>query len=205
MSIAVLRIIRRIAFVLIFVLAGFYANVWYRAQDNSTALTGVSVPEPGAAVTELPEFQLADMNGDLQSITKFTGGPLLINFWATWCGPCLREMPLLESVWQEKKAQGLTIVGIAVDRQNEVNTYLETTPVTYPILIGQSDGMEAAESFGPAFVGLPFTVFVAPQGDILLTYSGELKREQLEDILATVEQVAAGELSVTDARRKLLQ
>ena len=205
MNIRLLRSIRWIAFVLIFVLAGFYANVWYRAQQDSDTLTGMSVPTTDEAVTELPEFSLNDLNGELRSIGEFTGGSLLINFWATWCGPCLREMPLLESVWQERRADGLTIVGVAVDRTAEVNTYLETTPVTYPVLIGQSDGMEAAESFGPVFVGLPFTVFVAPAGDILLTYSGELEREQLEEILNTVEQVGTGLISIEEARNQLSQ
>ena len=87
------------------------------------------------------------------SISTYIGGPLLINFWATWCGPCIREMPLLESIWQEYgPSMDLTVVGVAVDRTEDVGPYLEKTGVTYPIMIGQSDGMAAANSFGPAFV-----------------------------------------------------
>lgn len=204
MSITLLRSIRWIAFVLIFVLAGFYASLWFRTQQATNPLVGMAVPEDGQIVTQLPEFSLADMNGNLRSISEFTGGPLLINFWATWCGPCIREMPLLESVWQARRGEdGLQVVGIAVDRTAEVSTYLETTPVTYPILIGQSDGMSAAESFGPAFVGLPFTVFVAPDGQILTTYSGELTDALLENILSIVDQVAAKNLSTAAARQLL--
>jgi len=199
-----LQTIRLITLALIFVLAGFYASVLLRpkpAPVPSIETTGPATVEP--ALT-LPEFVLTDITGEARSINEFTGRPLLINFWATWCTPCLREMPMFEAIWQEQIANhNLQIVGIAIDRIEEVGQYLEKTGVTYPVLVGQSDAMKAAGSFGPDFAGLPFTVFVSADRQILLLHSGELLREQLDDILSVVNDVAVGRLSVAAARARL--
>ena len=203
-NLKILRTIRLIAFVLIFALAGFYASVLLRTEPAPASAidsAGLQIPEPAGT---LPEFTLTDVAGNPRSIDEFTGQPLLINFWATWCAPCLREMPMFETVWQERTPdRSLQIVGIAIDRTEDVGPYLEETGVTYPILIGKSDAMEAAGSFGPEFAGLPFTVFVSPDRQILLTHSGELLREQLDDILSVVDDVASGSISVPDARTRL--
>ena len=199
-----LRRIRLTAFVLIAVLAGFYASVLLRPEPASTSANEVTGSETVAAAQTLPEFILTDRAGKPHSINEFTGQPLLINFWATWCAPCLREMPMFETVWQERSAgRSLKIIGIAIDRTENVGPYLDETSVTYPILIGQSDAMEAAGSFGPDFAGLPFSVFVSADRQILLSHSGELQREQFDDIMSVVDAVAAGQLSVADARTRL--
>lgn len=201
MNLKLLRIIRLTAFVLIFVLAGFYASLLLLPKSEPPSKTQpVVVDRP----VTLPEIILSDIGGKPRSIDEFTGRPLLINFWATWCAPCLREMPMFETLWQERKVSGgLQIIGIAIDRAADVEEYLERTTVTYPILIGQSDAMEVAGSFGPDFAGLPFTVFAAPDGQILLLHAGELNREQLDDILSTIDAVAAGSMSITAARARL--
>ena len=202
MSSKLLRFIRLTAFVLIATLAGLYASFLLRPEPAPTIeVAGPATAEP--ALT-LPIFSLADLEGNPRSIDDFAGRPLLINFWATWCAPCLRELPMLEAVWQERRRdRSLQIVGIAVDRIEAVRPYLQETGVTYPNLVGQSDAMEAAGSFGPDFVGLPFTVFVTANQQILLMHSGELLREQLDAILSIVDDVAADRLTVMDARTRL--
>ena len=199
-----LRTIRLVSFVLIFALAGFYASLWLSEAPVPAAEIETTLPQTVASVETLPEFVLNDLAGSPRSIAEFTGRPLLINFWATWCAPCLREMPMFESLWQERSANGsLQIVGIAIDRLEDVAPYLEQTGVTYPVLVGRSDAMEAADRFGPAYVGLPFTVFVSPDRQILYTHSGELHREQLDDILSVIDELAAGGKSVAEARTQL--
>jgi thiol-disulfide isomerase/thioredoxin len=201
-----LRRIRLTAFILVAVLAGFYASVLLRTapEPDSAAALEVTDGEIVEAALTLPEFILADMTGKMRSIEEFTGQPLLINFWATWCVPCLREMPMFESVWQERNADhSLQIVGIAIDRSEDVGLYLDKTSVSYPILIGQSDAMEAAGRVGPDFAGLPFTIFVSADRQILLSHSGELLREPFDEIISVVDAVAAGRLSVADARTRL--
>ena len=204
MSLKLLRMIRLTAFVLIAALAGFYVNVLLQREPAPAPTLEVAGPESIEPVVTLPKFVLADVVGNPRSIDEFTGRPLLINFWATWCAPCLREMPMFETVWQERNSDhSLQIVGIAIDRAEDVGPYIEKTGVTYPILVGQSDAMEAAGSFGPDFAGLPFTIFVSADGQILLSHSGALLREQLDDILSVVDEVASGGLSVIDARAQL--
>jgi len=203
-----LRFTRLVSLALIAALAGFYASILLRSEPASAPMSAPAPDAPAAKSAEttltLPEFVLNDLAGQPRSIAEFTGQPLLINFWATWCAPCLREMPMFETVWQERRAdRSLQFVGIAVDRTEDVAPYLEQTGVTYPILVGQSDAMDAAASFGPDFAGLPFTVFVSTDRQILLTHSGELLREQLDDILSVVDAVAADRMSVVDARARL--
>ena len=218
MSRRALRSFRLVVFLGIFALAGFYAGQLFFSPDEPgpitpQMLTGAETTAraPGAddVVADLPEtlpdIRLEMLDGEIRSIRDWSDGPLLINFWATWCAPCLREMPMLESVWQSRRDEGLTIVGIAVDRRDAVETYLEQTPVTYPVLIGRSDAMEAADAFGPDFAGLPYTIFVAAGGRVLGTSSGELHLPDLQPLLDTVFAASAGTLPVAEARQRFTE
>jgi thiol-disulfide isomerase/thioredoxin len=204
-----LRPVRYAAVIGICILAGYYAGRYFfpngadtrTASESAVAMTEAS--GPARLVAELPAIRLEDLAGEMRSLSEWSDGPLVINFWATWCAPCLREMPLLETAWNYRKPDGLTIVGIAVDRRDDVEPYVEKTGVTYPILIGQSDAMQAAEAFGPDFAGLPYTVFAASGGQVLGVFSGELKPVELDRILTVVVDASAGRLPV-DAARALL-
>lgn len=112
-------------------------------------------------------------------------------------------MPLLETLHKERAASELAVIGIAIDRLDAVTAFITESGITYPILVGEQDAMEAAELFGADFVALPFTVFTAPDGQILLLHSGELHRDELREILAISDQVAAGDLTVDEARQLL--
>ncbi len=202
MNLKLLRFVRLAAFVLIAALAGFYTSLLLRPEPPPTV--EMAGPERAEPAMTLPVFSLTDTDGNLRSIDDFTGRPLLINFWATWCAPCLRELPMFEAVWQARRLDhSLQILGIAIDRLEDVLPYIKDTGVTYPNLVGQSDAMEIAGSFGPDYVGLPFTVLVSSDRQILLMHSVELFREQLDEILAISDEVAAGRLSVVEARTRL--
>jgi len=215
-SVRLLRLLRFAAIIGICVLAGYYAGRFVFPPRGPAAITPQMLTESASSVTApthvdavielpvtLPDIRLPDLQGRIHSLSEWSDGPLLINFWATWCAPCLREMPMLETVWQERRGEALTIVGIAVDRLTAVGPYVEQTGVTYPILVGQSDAMEAAESFGPDFAGLPYTVFAAPGGRVVGVYSGELNADQIDRILGIVADVAAGRTPLDDARSRL--
>lgn len=217
MSVRLLRLVRYASILLICSLAGYYAGLFVFAPDDATTITPqmltdakttVATPEDdasGALPLTLPDIQLADLGGEMHSLREWADGPLVINFWATWCAPCLREMPMLETVWQERQGNSLTIVGIAVDRIDAVTPYIEKTGVTYPILVGRSDAMEAAEAFGPDFAGLPYTVFVAGGGRVIGVYSGELERDRLEAMLVIVADATDGRIPIDAARARLLE
>lgn len=202
MTVRLLRLIRYASILGIFLLAGYYASTLVFAPAKQLPVLAASTP---AALLTLPDIRLKDMNGELRALSDWAGRPLLINFWATWCAPCLREMPMLEALSQSRPDGSLAVIGIAIDRLEEVRPYIDKTGVTYPILVGQSDAMEAAQSFGDEFAGLPFTVFATADGQILGVHSGELHPDMLDEVIGISDAVLAGTLSVADARRRLTE
>jgi thiol-disulfide isomerase/thioredoxin len=152
----------------------------------------------------VPDLKLPDLSGQETSLRGFLGRPLIINFWATWCAPCRREMPLLQQLHQAYRAEGLTIVGIAVDFRSAVADYVRRRAVDYPLLIGEDQGLAAAEQFGMQTV-LPFSVFADAQGRIIALKIGELHRDEADYILGTMRALAAGRLSPPQAHAAIAQ
>jgi len=166
------------------------------------ATTEDAEPRPGPAAT-LPEFSLANLAGEQQSIYSWPDDALVINFWATWCAPCLREIPLLKTFQDEQRDYGLTVVGIAVDRPDPVAAFATDMSFNYPILVGQAEGMEAAASFGVDFFALPFTVFVDGERNVLGVHTGELHAEDLENLAAVLEALDRGAIDLETARDRV--
>jgi thiol-disulfide isomerase/thioredoxin len=195
-----LRTIRIVSFLLIFLLGGFYASTYISMERNDIADGAEKRPERVVSTGTLPEFVLPDLRGNERSISEWSGRPLIINFWATWCAPCRREMPLLQTLHQEREEDRLEVIGIAIDRLDEVEAFIAESGITYPILAGQQDAMDVAEQFGADFVALPFTVFTAEDGQVLWLHLGELHLEQLRIILEIGDRVAGGILDPVGAR-----
>ena len=197
-----LRTIRWISFALIILLAGFYAGTYFWSIERRPTTPAAKL-DATPAVDVLPDFELADLNGGTRNIADWKDRPLLLNFWATWCAPCRREMPMLETLHQERRDDPLTIIGIAIDRVDDVTAFVPESGVSYPILVGQSDAMNLAYLIDPEFTAMPFTVFTAPGGRILTVFTGELHPPQLRAILRISDEVAARRLDVDEARRQL--
>jgi thiol-disulfide isomerase/thioredoxin len=161
-------------------------------------------PAPRAIPDFLPDLKLPDLAGQERSLRGFLGHPLIVNFWATWCAPCRREMPLLQRLVHAYRGEGLMIVGIAVDFRTAVADYVGRQPVDYPLLIGEDSGLAAAEQFGMQMV-LPFSVFADASGRIIAVKVGELHREEADYILGTMRALAAGRLSLPDAQAAITQ
>lgn len=159
------------------------------------------VPAP-VVPTSLPGFGLTDTEGQMRTLAHWAGRPLLVNYWATWCAPCRREIPLLNELRAEALAPGLEVIGIAVDFREDVLAYAQETPIDYPVLIGEEDGLAAVQAMGmqPAF---PFTVFADSQQRILTVKVGELHRDEAELILSRLAAVDAGTLALADARGQI--
>ena len=157
----------------------------------------------------LPEIILADRDGKPTKLASFGGRPLMVNFWATWCAPCRREIPLLNKIRMQRKAQNAEIVGVAVDFKEDVLKFVQTTPLNYPLLIGEEDGLAAAEAFGMG-MAFPFSVFVDSQNRILTVKLGELHEDEanfafdrLQDIDKGVLSREAAQQAVGEAFRKM--
>lgn len=134
-----------------------------------------------------PEFAHAGIDGKLWRASDFDGRPTLFNFWATWCAPCLREMPLLQSLFEQNRER-LHVVGIAVDEPGKVGAFAERLGITYPIVIGTSDVRETGRRFGNPDGMLPYSVLVDAEGVIRWRHLGELNEEMLRDALQPLLQ-----------------
>lgn len=161
--------------------------------------------EPAARVVPAvrPEFSLADAEGVVRSIAEWDGRALVINFWATWCPPCRRELPLLNRLHANHSAEGFQVIGVAVDFREDVLAFMQETPIDYPMLIGEQDGLDAARAFGVDNLGFPFTVFTDRRGRIVTIHVGELHAPQAEAILSAVTAVDDGRLTLDAARQQI--
>ena len=167
------------------------------------------LPPPQAAPVVIPErrpdIRLADRDGSVRALSEWDGQPLIINFWATWCAPCRREIPMLNALARDAAYQQFKLIGIAIDFREDVLAYLQQMPIDYTVLIGEQDGMDAARAFGMESIGLPFTVFTDLQGRIVTIHVGELHRPQADVILSTVQAVDAGEIDLGVARSRITE
>jgi thiol-disulfide isomerase/thioredoxin len=148
----------------------------------------------------LPDFTLGDLSGAPRSIRSWPGKSMIVNFWATWCAPCRREIPLLRELQKQHGPEGFQIVGVAVDVREDVVKYAQEIGIDYPVLIGEQDGLDAVNTFGQGSLGFPFTVFTDNQGRIVLFHLGEIHREQADVMLGAVREVNSGKLTPEAAR-----
>ena len=161
-------------------------------------------PQPAKLeVTTHPAFSLPDLDGTPREFAEWDGKHRLLNFWATWCAPCRREIPLLVAFQDQHGAAGFQVLGIAVDFPEQVTSYAEQTEFNYPILVGQQDAMAVAESSGIEFIGMPFTMFVASDGEYIGAYIGELHQSHLDDIVNIMTRLDSGDITKDEARGAL--
>jgi len=106
--------------------------------------------------------------------------PLVVNFWATWCAPCVEEMPMIDAFYREHGAKGVQVVGLAIDQPSSVRKFLERTPVTYPIGLAGMQGTQLLRDTGNTAGGLPFTLLIGADGVVATRKMGKLERADLE-------------------------
>lgn len=189
--------------VLTLIATAAFGYFFYAGLEQETAPATSQVVAPAPAHNTRVDFTLPDLEGNEHQISEWDGKARLINFWATWCAPCRREIPLLKKTQTAHAENNLQVIGIAVEDLEPVIAYAEEVEFNYPVLIGQEDAMAAAEASGIDFIGLPFTMIVAPDGQLIKAHIGEIHEDQMALIIETFEQMRRGELTLATARSNL--
>ena len=124
-----------------------------------------------------PDFTRTDASGKPVQLSKYRGQLVLLNFWASWCGPCREEVPLFSKWQREFNSRGLQVIGVSMDDDaEEVKKFLAAYPATYPMVMGDA---RFAEQFG-GVLGLPLSYLIDPQGRVVARYQGEVDLAKME-------------------------
>jgi thiol-disulfide isomerase/thioredoxin len=137
-------------------------------------------PEDGA-LAALWALEAELPSGSVYKLSKLKGKPLVVNFWATWCPPCIEEMPLLDAFYRQNASKGWQMIGLAADNAKAVTKFLGNTPVQFPTPLAGLAGIELSRTLGNLSGALPFTVVINSQGAIALRHMGKLSAEQIAD------------------------
>jgi len=151
--------------------AGFYAGPRFldRRQDGPNALYAAT---------------FLDLQGKTRNLAEWRGKILLLNFWASWCAPCLEEVPILIAVREAYLHLGVEVVGIAIDLPSKIAEFAKRLSISYPILLADAGGLDLMRRLGNAAAGLPFTVFLDRESKPVKRKLGALRRPEVEAALS---------------------
>lgn len=167
----------------------FSRRAWMGGVGAAAALAGAGVAwwrwqpmaAPAPAVNAFWQSRFAQPDGGELKPADWRGRPLLLNFWATWCPPCIQELPMIDAFWRENAANGFQVLALAIDQPSAVRRFLERQPLAFPVALAGMEGTALAKSLGNVNGGLPFTVFFNKEGDIWRQKLGQLTPQDLQD------------------------
>jgi len=133
-----------------------------------------------------PDFSLMDVSGQRRNVSEWKGKVLAINFWATWCPPCLEEIPHFIKLQEKYGHQGLQFLGIALEGVDEVLGFANEHGINYPLLVGEQEVIKLAGKFGNHMGGLPYTVILDRNGHISFIKVGPLSASEAEQVIISL-------------------
>lgn len=169
---------RKTLFFISLVIVLALAAMLYLPQDNSTLKPRQDKPAQPSSLIR-PEFSLPDLQGNMRNINEWDGQYIVLNFWATWCPPCRKEIPEFIALQEEYAEANLQFIGIAIDNEASVKQFAFDMGINYPNLIAEMDGIELARQYGNIMGALPFSVIISPKGQILTHQFGLLERSTI--------------------------
>ena len=131
----------------------------------------------------MSDFSLVNMKGEAVSIDEFRGEKTLINFWATWCRPCRKEMPMLNGVFLSQDPSDFSVVGIAIDKPEKVTQFVAELGIDFPIMVGQSEACDVMKALGNEALTLPYTILIDEEGEVVWSKNTELKHSDMDEVL----------------------
>ena len=148
----------------------------------------VAVPLPSASAQELssdPVFasSFKDFARTMQPLSQWKGKTLVVYFWATWCKPCITEIPHLMKLYDKYRSRDVVIVGIAVDNADKVEKFTKEHGISYPIVYGGAEAVNLSKQMGNKVGGLPYSIVIDAKGKVVSTILGEIPKGKLEQIL----------------------
>lgn len=160
----------------------------YAAVAGAAALSGAGLAWWKYRLGTVQEGADADLwqasfdtpSGGVLAMSGFKGRPLLLNFWATWCPPCIDELPLLDAFYKENSTNGWQVLGLAIDKPAAVRGFLGKVPVSFPTALAGLQGTELGKSLGNVGGGLPFTIVFGPDGSVRHRKMGKITAQDLD-------------------------
>lgn len=161
---------------------GVLANHWLNGGNTEVA-RAAQPASPESAVAQLWSAPMTTVDGKPQTLISLKGHPIVVNFWASWCGPCVEEMPALSQLQRDYAKKGIQFVGLGVDSDKNVQAFLQKVKVAYPVYVTGFGGADLARAFGNTAGGLPFTVVIDAKGEIRSTKLGQIDPQALKQTL----------------------
>lgn len=153
------------------------------AGSDAGSPASTRAPEGVKVGDRRPELRLRDLDGNLRSISEWDGSFLIVNFWATWCPPCLEEIPTFVALQERFAAEGVVFLGIALDSPDRVRVFMREQAMNYESLHGEKDAIDATRAFGNQYGGLPFTAMVGRDGRIVHLQQGIMEEAQVLSLI----------------------
>lgn len=161
---------------------GVLASHWLTGGNTELA-HAAQAPSAQNPVAQLWAAPVTTVDGKPQSLSMLKGHPIVVNFWASWCGPCVEEMPALSQLQREYAKKGIQFVGLGVDSDKNVQAFLQKVKVAYPIYVTGFGGADLARAFGNTAGGLPYTVVIDANGNVRSTKLGQIDPKELKQTL----------------------